>query len=365
MSLRSKLDNIWYHYKGYIIASIFLIGTVIFGLHSCITKSEYDIKVYYFAGSSSMYQEQLDWVQAAVGEYCGDTNEDGKVQVAVTGIRVGSYSSASLRAEYMTAVQAGEVFLFFGDQEGIQYLYDNNYLQPMTAFTDQTEGNGYAWKVNGSGFSHLTKGFELFSDVDLYIAMRISDDTWAMSTSSGQTNYQTACDTLDRILAAKAEYDLRAYYLSASCAPDRDTENWVVSAFKTRCTDRNGDGKKIVDVTALDLLEPSTLNKYITAIKTSPDSFLIVGDEQAIALLAENGLLQSLPGGAQPTDPTGFGMKLNGHPWLEKVGSAAAFGERNYYLALRKCPDDASDEAKHYHTYAADLLNTLLEDDSK
>lgn len=353
MSLRSKLDNIWYHYKVHIIIGLFAVFTVVFALQSCVTRQEYDIKVYYVSGSA-MYTEQLDWVRTAVAEYCGDANGDGEVNVAVTGIRVGSYSDASSRAEYMTAVQAGEVFLFFGDQEGIQYLYDNNYLQPLTDFSASLDANGYAWKVNGTDFSALTKGFEMFSDVNLYVALRASNNTWASATSSGKKNYDTACTTIANMMAAEANYDLSAYFLSAA-APLNDTMvSWVKSALTMEGSDKNGDGKKIVDVTGLDLLEPSTLEKYKTAIATSKESFLIVGDEAAIALLAQENLLESVF--SQSTDPTGCGWLINGSTLVTKVGSEDLFRETKYYLALRRCPVSDDGEMLARHTYAKELF---------
>ena len=79
MSFRSKVENIWYHYKAHITVGIFLLFVLIVALHSCVTKSEYDIQVYYLAGSSSLYQEQLDWIRDSVAAQCGDVNGDGQV----------------------------------------------------------------------------------------------------------------------------------------------------------------------------------------------------------------------------------------------------------------------------------------------
>ncbi len=204
MTLRAKAENIWYHYKYHILAGIFLFGTLIVCLHSCVTKPEFDIHVYYVTGSSPMYNEQLAWIESAVASQCEDVNGDGKVTVAVTGLRVGENSDATERAQYLNAIQAGEVMLLFGDEGGINYLHKNGYLQSLTEFSDQLDGEGYAWKVTGSVFSSLTEGYDVFSE-PLYVSLRIFDNSWSSIRPSAKENYKTACNTLRSMIHASAE----------------------------------------------------------------------------------------------------------------------------------------------------------------
>lgn len=200
MSLRSKAENIWYHYKSHILVGIFLLGTLIVCLHSCVTKPEFDIQVYYVTGSSSLYNEQLAWIESAVAAHCQDVNGDGEITVAVTGLRVGENTDPTERAQYMNAIQAGEVMLLFGDEGGINYLYQNGYLQLLTDYSDHLDGEGYAWKVTGSSFASETEGFDVFSE-NLYVSLRIFDDTWSSVRSNVKVNYETACDTLRSMIA--------------------------------------------------------------------------------------------------------------------------------------------------------------------
>ncbi len=201
MSLRSKVENIWYHYKFHILIGIFLICVLVVSLHSCMTKPEFDIQVYYVTGSTPLYNEQVAWIERAVALQCGDLNGDGEIKVAVTGLRVGKNTDPSERAQYMNAVQAGEIMLFFGDQGGIEYLYQNNYLQTLEDFTDAADGDGYAWKVNGTPFSGVTEGFsDVFSD-NLYVSLRVFDDTWSSAFSGPKDNYEVACKTLQGMIA--------------------------------------------------------------------------------------------------------------------------------------------------------------------
>ncbi len=204
MTLRSKAENIWYHYKYHILAGIFILGTLIVCLHSCATKPEFDIQVYYVTGSSSMYNEQLAWIESAVASHCGDVNGDGEVTVAVTGLRVGENSDATQRAQYLNAVQAGDVMLLFGDEGGIDYLYRNGYLQPLTDFSDALDGEGYAWQVTGSAVSLQTEGFDVFS-APLYVSLRTFDDTWSSVRPGVKDNYQIARDTLSSMIGASSE----------------------------------------------------------------------------------------------------------------------------------------------------------------
>lgn len=204
MTLRAKVENIWYHYKWYIVAAVFLIGTLVVCLHSCVTKPEFDIQVYYVTGSSSMYNEQLAWIESAVASHCTDTNGDGEITVSVTGLKVGPYTDPSERAEYMNAVQAGEVMLLFGDEAGINYLYQNGYLQTLEDFTQETDGEGYAWPVSGSPFAQQTEGFEVFGDTNVYLSLRIFENTWSAKRFNGKKNYEIACNTLRSILATDA-----------------------------------------------------------------------------------------------------------------------------------------------------------------
>lgn len=202
MSLRSKIENIWYHYKSYIIAGFFLLGTLVVCLHSCVTKPKFDIHVYYVTGTSPVYNEQLAWIETALSSHCKDVNGDGEVTVAVTSLKVGKNVDPSERAKYLNAVQAGEVMLLFGDEAGINYLYQNGYLQPLTEFSDDLDGEGYAWKVTGSPFAEETEGFDVFGETNVYFSLRIFEDTWSSKRTNSKVNYETACDTIRSILAA-------------------------------------------------------------------------------------------------------------------------------------------------------------------
>lgn len=204
MSFRAKVENIWYHYKGSIIIGIFLLGTLIVCLHSCVTKPTFDAQVYYVVGSSPLYNEQLSWLESSVASHCGDVNGDGKVTVAVTGLRVGENTDPSERAKYLNAIQAGEVLLIFGDQGGIDFLYRNGYLQKLEKFSDDLDGNGYAWKVTGTNLCTETEGFDVFSK-DLYVSLRIYEDTWSSARPGVQTNYETACSILHSMIAKASE----------------------------------------------------------------------------------------------------------------------------------------------------------------
>ncbi len=202
MSIRVKIENIWYHYKTYIIAAAFLLGTLIVCLHSCVTKPEYDIQVYYVTGASAIYNEQLAWIESAVAKHCGDTNQDGEITVAVTGLKVGPNTDPTERAKYLNAVQAGEVMLLFGDEAGINYLYQNGFLQPLTDYSNVLDGNGYAWNISNSVFSTQTEGFDLFGETQVYLSLRIFEDTWSSKLSNGKRNFEIAENTLRSIMEA-------------------------------------------------------------------------------------------------------------------------------------------------------------------
>ncbi len=204
MSFRSKVENIWYHYKTTILVAVFLIGTLAVCLHSCATKPEFDIQIYYVTGSSSLYNEQVAWIEDAVSAHCPDMNGDGEVKVAVTGLKVGENTDPSERAKYLNLVQAGEVLLLFGDQGGIDYLYRNGYLQTLYDFTDRTDGEGYAWKVTGTPLTAESPGFDVFSE-NLYVSLRIFDDTWSSSRPAVKSNYEAARQTLTSMIASSEE----------------------------------------------------------------------------------------------------------------------------------------------------------------
>lgn len=196
---RRTVENIWYHYKVQIIVGVFLIATLIFCLHSCLTKETFDLQVYYVTGSSAMYNEQLQWLEQALSTHCSDYNGDGKITVAVTGLRVGEGSSPNERAEWMTAVNAGEVMLFIGDEGGIRYLYRNNYLQPLTEYSSNLWAADCAWEVTGSAFSEQTPGFAMF-EYPVYAALRVFDNTWSSRRGSAQKAYSAASETLRSII---------------------------------------------------------------------------------------------------------------------------------------------------------------------
>ena len=207
-SIRSKLDNIWYHYKSYIIVGIFLLGTLIVCLHSCVTKPEFDIYVYYVTGDIPVYKEQLSLIESAVAEHCGDVNGDGEINVAITNVKIGTGTSATERAEAMNLVNAGTVMLFFGDKAGINYLYQNSYIQSLRPYTEDLPEQEYAWKVSGSPFAKSVEGWsDLFSDTEIYMALRVFDGTWASAMGSVKKNFRVAETTLTSIISVAPSED--------------------------------------------------------------------------------------------------------------------------------------------------------------
>ena len=202
MTLRLKLENIWYHYKFHILVGLFLLVTLVVSLHSCVVKPKYDIQVFYVTGSSPMYNEQLAWLETAVASHCGDVNGDGEVTVSVTGVRVGASSDATQRVQDLNAVQAGDAMLLFGDAAGIDYLHQHGYLQSLTEFTEDTDGEGYAWKVTGSSFFQENEGYDFFSQ-NLYLSLRIFENSWSSVRPGAKANYEAACNTLRSIIGAQ------------------------------------------------------------------------------------------------------------------------------------------------------------------
>ena len=83
-------------------------------------------------------------------------------------------------------------------------MYQNGFIQPLTEFSDDLDGDGYAWVVSDSAFAAQTEGFELFDGSNVYVSLRIFDDTWASALGSAKNNYKIACDTLRSMIALEA-----------------------------------------------------------------------------------------------------------------------------------------------------------------
>lgn len=333
MSFRSKIENIWYHYKSAILISIFLIFTLLFCLHSCVTKTEYDIQVYYVVGSSSMYTEQLDWIEQAVELHCGDVNGDGKVHVSMTGLRVGEYSDTAQRAQFMTPVQAGEIMLFFGDLGGMEYLHEMGYLQSIKPYVENPDSD-YLWKVNGTGLATQIEGFELFSDVDLYVGLRTTENTISMSMEEGEKNFNVALKTFQSMTKAVSLYDLRVYWLTTDTQLNANQMQWIQKALSGSCKDYNNDGEIRIDVTSLNLAKEPTKKKYLEAIRTQ-DRILLFGDEGAMTLLGAECLLMPLEGEGAVSFGGGSAISLNGSTFASQTEGFTCFGEAKVYAALR------------------------------
>jgi hypothetical protein len=243
----------------------------------------------------------------------------------------------------MNTVQAGEVMLLFGDSGGMDYLISNNYLQPLTAFSDRTEKDGYAWKVNGSGFATRLSGFEMFSDVDLYVGLRVFDNTWSSATESCKENYEIACSVLRNMVSALPEYDLRVCYLTAESTADIHKIQWIEKAVSSVCSDLNGDNKISVKVTPLDLSNQPTLEKNLASL--AGDARLFFADEAALKILKDRSLLSSLSSLYGEPVSDGFARDLASLPVSSAVEGFSAFGEKKLYLALYASLNESAETA--------------------
>ena len=142
--MRKFFENLWYHYKSYIIVFglLFVVGIII--LVNLLGRVEPDLKVIVFT-ESALYESDVSAMEKAFSEKIGDVNGDGKKEVVVKSIYYGSDVNTTLYEQLTIEMNQGSAAVVLCEEKGIRTLlkYDRALID-LSPYFDETcyDGRG-------------------------------------------------------------------------------------------------------------------------------------------------------------------------------------------------------------------------------
>lgn len=198
--LKKWFENIWYHYKWFIISGVLgaFVLTVVVG--QCATKAKYDLSVVVCFTQTEITDNQVELIKQGVIEYVEDYNGDGKVNLNF--INCTFFENSKDQQYVMTkrsklqisAMGESSAILYITDDKAFQYIDD--IMAESGGFFDNVnlpEHNGKALKISGLPFysDFLKTGDKL--PQNLYISKRVIKGT-LIEAKDNVTVYEDASD---------------------------------------------------------------------------------------------------------------------------------------------------------------------------
>ena len=186
--------NIWYHHKLPIIIALFLVLTISLLIYTSLTKSNIDIHVLYITADPEVYSEKVFDLQNTLMLYAEDWSEDGKINVFVENIFVGSYHETDITYEnkerIMTLLRSGSCFLILTDDVGLQYMESSDALCDLSEEIPDAQLSGDF--VNLNDYPFLQNPTITDWDRSLYMSLRRYKGTIAELSAQTQINFEKA-----------------------------------------------------------------------------------------------------------------------------------------------------------------------------
>ncbi len=176
-------ENLWYHYKWYIIGTIGVLLLLIFGITECATSVRPDFTMTYMGGLESMGQIEAYQLEDKLALVTGDVDSDGKTKAKVNVIYLDAGSgSEEMAANYNMAdieLAGGDAVVLLFDEKFVE-RYSKYGFVDLSEYTDEFSIDESLLKRYDDGSVYAVKLSQnpIFTQIDgmnaenLYMAVR-------------------------------------------------------------------------------------------------------------------------------------------------------------------------------------------------
>ncbi len=133
-------SNFFFYYGKYVIAGTLLLLFLIYGLVTCINRTEYDLEMYYFAGKS-LELSAFDNVEKNLSDVVDDIDGKQGVNVAFSdySIDYDDITAAEMNTSLYMKIQAelsyGDGYLYIMNDKWLKFCSDAELLQDISQYT--------------------------------------------------------------------------------------------------------------------------------------------------------------------------------------------------------------------------------------
>ena len=182
--IKKWFENLWYHYKWFIITAILSAFVLTVVTVQCAIKPKFDLSVVVAFNKSAIGTEQIDIIKNGIKDYAEDYNGDGEVNLNLINCTLDENSKdvnyvISMRQKLqVSAMGESSAILYITDDSALKYIDDiktdiGGFFQDMNL----PDYNGKALKISNLPFFSELKNTGNNIPKNIYISKRIIKDT--------------------------------------------------------------------------------------------------------------------------------------------------------------------------------------------
>ena len=188
--MSSKLENVWYYYKYYILGGILALVVLAIAIGSCAKRGKYDVNVLYMTHEYVDVNRQLD---PLFDNYAKDVNGDGKANTQVITISYGTTlkEMQSAGAARSANLAAGKNVLFLCDEQNYNELKAGGFLMDLSELGESQYLSGDKFDASSSGMLDSIEGMKN-SKSNYYFCIRTYDEKKMQTDGNYGAQYDAA-----------------------------------------------------------------------------------------------------------------------------------------------------------------------------
>jgi hypothetical protein len=196
-TIGKKAENFWYYYKWYVLGGVFLVLTLLIGIHSCKAKPNPDLHLLYIRDetpNAAQTAELEEWMSSMVD----DINEDGEKTARILAFSRSNMWNGDDSAALVVQVNSGDAVLYMMSEIAYNTLHENGVLQDLSAF-DSPYIQGDRYLLSDAGVLQEMPGF-IEEDAKFYLCMRKVEGTSAEGDAHYEAQQALAKTVIQRMI---------------------------------------------------------------------------------------------------------------------------------------------------------------------
>ncbi len=161
LTFKKKIEHIWFYYKWYIVAALFLGFAAFICINQIVSRPNYDITVLW-AQQGKITSKSIDRAREELEKYCPDFNGDGEVHVDLRFIGL-DYNTINVSSQSLTEQTSSEEISDTSSEyvdRQLELTYKMQLLAEMTSgdsFVYILDDEVYDMLVELNGFRDISK----------------------------------------------------------------------------------------------------------------------------------------------------------------------------------------------------------------
>ena len=200
LTFSGKIKHYWFYYKFYLLAFAVVAIVTAVCIKSCVDRVNPDISVILLT-ENTILDDDLTKFETALGKYTEDYNNNGRVDVSVISITIGSQDTQynyTMQQKLMAEIAAGDSFIYVSDDKGFDRFIEIDALGDIKSLSANTVKDGKAVSVNTKDILGDTEIGTL--PESLYFSIRVYSEKDAAKENKKAKQINNSIETFSAII---------------------------------------------------------------------------------------------------------------------------------------------------------------------